>query len=593
MPDSQSSPQFNTSNRFASSILSPNQTLTNHHKTQQSEAPTQAHNLADRRVETEEASKHYQDVAAVDNAVSSAGISGRKDIVVNTLQSNPPEVISAPETGLVGKRTSSLRNKPHSRPKKRCTRHLRHPSRQRRQRLQPQRPPPATNLTNTLNGQENSASKTGANKEAASTLSEPYCKAPTSRPKRKCRFGPRARRVYGQTHDNVTTLRVPHKHQGREEVCTSRKEASIVAPPEKPAISPPNRAPRHSDSDDPRNPCDTRKPESNVSQHAVNLGTSATESEDEINELLQEIDATRRAALHSPDRGTENSDKPTHDGKSYGSGDPSSEHPHRVSGDVLIGHTGRPRLTQGVSDNAATISTQTRRQGKEKCHFGPRAQRGRESKRTFPSPRCDPPPSPPPRRTSRECDGKADLAHPSKVVSEDQIRQDSSHQGSCYEQEPPIDGDPVIVLPDRPTICHFASARCSPFARYLGLPEVTTRPPPPFRSIPERLGISEEDFEAKLVSEIDEALLEFEEERRRSSEVEPPLLPPPLDPHVPLVPLTKEDCLAYFRRNGYPNASSPGSLWGMYHWAANLGRAKFFPDVAFDEEGLSILNAYY
>lgn len=92
----------------------------------------------------------------------------------------------------------------------------------------------------------------------------------------------------------------------------------------------------------------------------------------------------------------------------------------------------------------------------------------------------------------------------------------------------------------------------------------------------------------------DEVLLESAEERRRDREGEAsePVGVPPLAPEELLVPMTKESCLAFFQRHGYPDATSPGSLWGTYLWAADLGRAKFFPDVEFNEEGLNILNAY-
>lgn len=89
-------------------------------------------------------------------------------------------------------------------------------------------------------------------------------------------------------------------------------------------------------------------------------------------------------------------------------------------------------------------------------------------------------------------------------------------------------------------------------------------------------------------------LLESAEERRRDREGEAsePVGVPPLAPEELLVPMTKESCLAFFQRHGYPDATSPSSLWGTYLWAADLGRAKFFPDVEFNEEGLNILNAY-
>lgn len=92
-----------------------------------------------------------------------------------------------------------------------------------------------------------------------------------------------------------------------------------------------------------------------------------------------------------------------------------------------------------------------------------------------------------------------------------------------------------------------------------------------------------------LTCEIDEVLMEATEDRRRSKEPEGSPSPAQKEP---LVPLTKEDCLAYFWKHGYPDANSPGSLWGMYWWAANLGRAKFLCDFDVDNGDYSFLDAY-
>ena len=82
--------------------------------------------------------------------------------------------------------------------------------------------------------------------------------------------------------------------------------------------------------------------------------------------------------------------------------------------------------------------------------------------------------------------------------------------------------------------------------------------------------------------------MEAAEDRRRSKEHEAS----PSMQEEPLVPLTKEGCLAYFRKHGYLDVNSPGSLWGMYHWAANLGRAKFLCDFEVVNDDYSFLDAY-
>jgi hypothetical protein len=88
-----------------------------------------------------------------------------------------------------------------------------------------------------------------------------------------------------------------------------------------------------------------------------------------------------------------------------------------------------------------------------------------------------------------------------------------------------------------------------------------------------RLGISESEFEALLTAEIDEVLVAAEEDRRRACN---PICDPPASSALPppTPPLSKDDCLAYFRKHGYPTADSPASMLGMYWWAANLGATR-------------------
>lgn len=166
-------------------------------------------------------------------------------------------------------------------------------------------------------------------------------------------------------------------------------------------------------------------------------------------------------------------------------------------------------------------------------------------------------------------------------------------QAAPYVQ-PQQEEDHFTILPSRTTLCHFAPAWRSPFTRYVKPPTTTEEVrPAPFRSIHARLGISKEKFDALLTEEIDEVLVTSAEERRRAKERE---FEGPAGgsstPDNSLVPLTKEDCLDLFRKNGYPDANSPGSLWGMYWWAADLGRAKFNFDFDFDKDDFSILDAY-
>jgi hypothetical protein len=67
-------------------------------------------------------------------------------------------------------------------------------------------------------------------------------------------------------------------------------------------------------------------------------------------------------------------------------------------------------------------------------------------------------------------------------------------------------------LPDRTTLINFSPAKSSPFGRYLGLPTERQRPHVPF-PVHKRFGLSEEAFEALLISEIDEVLAAPAEDR--------------------------------------------------------------------------------
>lgn len=103
------------------------------------------------------------------------------------------------------------------------------------------------------------------------------------------------------------------------------------------------------------------------------------------------------------------------------------------------------------------------------------------------------------------------------------------------------------------------------------------------------MGLSEEAFESLLISEIDNVLVKSAENQHSSKES---VGEPTSTPVAPPVPLTKEDGLAFFRKHGYPSTDSPGSLWGMFRWAADLGHAKFNFDFDFNKDDLSILDAY-
>lgn len=226
---------------------------------------------------------------------------------------------------------------------------------------------------------------------------------------------------------------------------------------------------------------------------------------------------------------------------------------------------------------------------KTKCYFGPRTKRGREKRRTSPT-RRDPPPPPPLSRkhvpleldglgTAPLCD-KRRYGHPIA----DRICTDQEQDRTHYEKRTIGEVDDQVLLPSRPTLLHFTPARRPLFSKYLGIPPATPRPPPS-RSIPERLGLTEAEFDTIIFAEIDEVLLASADERRRARETKTSAS----ETSQTLQILSKDDCLAYFRTHGYPTF---GSLLGVYWWAANMGYSRFDYESDIDWNDLSFLDAY-
>jgi hypothetical protein len=111
------------------------------------------------------------------------------------------------------------------------------------------------------------------------------------------------------------------------------------------------------------------------------------------------------------------------------------------------------------------------------------------------------------------------------------------------------------IGPSRVTLFPHRIRQGSPFDRYRKTPPA---PPTahPNRFALQRLGISEEELEARLSSEVDERLLQLEAERRldiltASSSKFPRIM-------------TREDCRTLFNATGIP---PPGALGGIYRWA--------------------------
>ena len=608
-------------------------------------------------------------------------------------------------------RMENSKHRPCSRAKKRCSKRLRHPSKLHRKGGL-RKSQPEFSVTNIEEQIVNQAEKIQSSKEGECQLGVSYIK-PSSRPKRRCRFGPRARRKHGSEQlkrgnpflddaynasekakdssvgcytvdaqdlqtirtnsssfrevrtlpDRVTlqpgsrTRRTPFDHYKHKEV-VSRQEVNIyqksakrlgvsvqlfedslnkeidellggIGVPyasEKAKDSPvgrhtvgaqesqtvrtsspvfsegrtlPDRVTLQPGPRSRRTPFDRYKlkKEEVVSRQEVNiykksakrLGVSEPLFEDsltkEIDELLGEIEVSRREALLSAETRTSVCDQDSTSGSFV-----SETQTLKTEGPNLNSDQSSLRPAQGVthldglhkSDVVQVIPC------KANGSFGTKAKRGRERVRTSFPVRRDLPPSPPPFRTnvSPAHDERVTLSFPSES---NRIRSTfrDPHEHLLQDQFPQVDEDLQVVLPDRPSLCHFAPAIASPFSRYLGLPVVQPRPPP-FRPVHERLGLSEEAFEALLKEEIDEVLM-ASEEYRRSMEVSEDDLPSGSVQMPPLQVLSKEDCLKIFRTQGYP---SSGSLLGVYWWAADLYWTRFNFEFDFARDDLSILNAY-
>jgi hypothetical protein len=160
--------------------------------------------------------------------------------------------------------------------------------------------------------------------------------------------------------------------------------------------------------------------------------------------------------------------------------------------------------------------------------------------------------------------------------SQDPIRQVPTQQ----EEE-----DEVVVLSDRPTFFHFAPARRPPFA-WFNKNLVEDVRPPPFRPVHERLGLSAEEFEARLALEVD-SLLE-EGRRSRAEELEGDSTTPSEDTAPPLTAMTKTDALRFIGHR----ALTTGSLQGIFRWAADLGWARYRYDFDLDRDDTNLLEAF-
>lgn len=150
-------------------------------------------------------------------------------------------------------------------------------------------------------------------------------------------------------------------------------------------------------------------------------------------------------------------------------------------------------------------------------------------------------------------------------------------------QEHPAQPDCVPNIVDIPTLMPPGPSQRSPLDHYKHTAE--NRPQPdPHRFVLQRLGLTAEEFDARVTEEIDERLRVARNERLLAR-----LATPVIEGLEPLTRiLTKEDCMTLFRATGVP---PPGPLWGVYCWAANLGQARYNFMEDLEEQDYHLLDA--
>lgn len=203
---------------------------------------------------------------------------------------------------------------------------------------------------------------------------------------------------------------------------------------------------------------------------------------------------------------------------------------------------------------------------KMKCWFGPRSRRG------LSLPLASEP-------------GDNELSPP---TAPDRLPCDNHNAGATVRTTIPLPATPTALgVPgfprtDRVTLTLPHPSKRSPLDAHKLLPANQDRPNP-HRFVLQRLGLTEQAFDARVTLELNEFLREQREERRLAH-LFPPASTSSQTPRI----LTKEDCMQLFRVTGVPTS---GSLLGVYRWAANLSEAEFDFEANFDPDSIALLDA--
>ena len=428
-------------------------------------------------------------------------------------------------------RTLDRRAQPHSRPKQRCYRKLRHPSRgfargrSNRRRTHTSSAQEVEDLRNREDLQATQEWKSNLNIKELDTAETGVTK-PTSRSKRRCRFGPRARRALDKSHGTGAQRSTFVKSQAPRLYPDAEQQPTLL--PQDSLSSLPKAFPQDPDSLDTwilpdrvtlqhakGTPFGHYRAESGLPDQEANifniaadrLGSTATEFEDpltkEIDEFLSEIESARlnvqrhtseeaASVLRSPDSS-----------EAGGSGDNTNK---------------KDRLDEGKNAHQVLPSLERSRcQSENASYTSPRTERGRGKTRTSTPSRRDPPPLPPLGRTSFTGDDEQRLTRSDAAKWLGQGTADSMRPSfslfSSQVQDPSDEEAWLTTLPDRSTLFHGEPAKNSSVGRFLKQPGESHLSP--LRSIHTRLGLSEVEFDTLLSEEIDEVFLTSETLHRR------------------------------------------------------------------------------
>ena len=399
---------------------------------------------------------------------------------------------------------------PRSRLKRKCPKRLKHPSHRRGGSEYPQTfEQTKGNNSHTRELKPAQSDSYGDYSNPPRTTTETVHKnPPKSRSKRKCRFGPRARRLrQGRQQHGKTQGAAPSKLS----TCDSFKQKASGIPqlPTHSQPLPDGVTPQHADCPK-RTPLDkgkkgyTLETEALTIQHSAGqLGTPETDLDaptTEIDDLLNKIELTRRTTLEPPahGQGEINLDFPAYQQankhktsqvtglRTSPPNSKPSEDPYHIGG----------FFNEGSSTHAFDPDADRPQFGSKEGGPQNNDDRGKGKDRTSVTQGVLPPspPLPCPSGVTESTEAAAISWAAGTLLQANRVRLDLVKGKSHHERDDPNEDQPII-LPDIPTLSNFSATYSSPFWRYLGLPEVVTKPG---NHIPihKRLGISEASFDA-------------------------------------------------------------------------------------------------